>query len=45
VTNVLKNYDMVSLTIFEVISDKFKVNGICTSGNYAQKWITELFNY
>jgi hypothetical protein len=30
---------------FEVMSDKFNATTNCTSGNYAQKHITKLYNY
>jgi len=30
---------------FDVISVKFNALGTCTSGNYAQKWISILHNF
>jgi hypothetical protein len=36
---------MAAARIFEVISDKFNVVGVCISANYAQKWVTKFINY
>jgi len=33
--------NMATVQNFEVISDKFNLVGICTTGNYVQKWSTE----
>jgi rhodanese-related sulfurtransferase len=30
---------------FNIISDKFNVVTVCSSGNYAQKWATKLYSY
>jgi len=38
----MKDYLAIS---YEVLSHKFNVVRICVSGNHAQKWITESFNY
>lgn len=33
----------VKMCIFEVMSDNFQLMEICTSGNYAQKQVTNLY--
>jgi len=36
---------MAKVQNFSVILGKYNVMGVCTSGNYTQKWITEWYNY
>jgi len=36
---------MAPMRKFEVMSKKFNVVGICTNGNYVQKWITKLYYF
>jgi len=42
---MLQITNMVAMRNSEILFGKFNVVGIYTSGNYAQKTITKLFNY
>jgi hypothetical protein len=33
------------LQSFEIVSEKYNLSGICTNENYAQKYVTELYNF